>query len=686
MPAGKKKSSESATKKAGEAGNQAMATGKCVSCGKVASLRCSQCRVLWYCGPECQKKHWVAGHKRVCVELKNMGVSATAVNPHFEITLKNPVAKIHAAMEALSDGAQKVTCVDLSYQTIDRGLLTSFFSSLRRVTTLLVLLLPGLNLDDDLATALSVGLTPDYSMDSPNGPSVTYLDLKENCIGSEGALALAECLKINSQLTSLDLRYNDLGSVGGKALAEAVRVNATLNTLQLGSCGLTDDGMNAIGEALGENMHLRLLAMDHNAGTANSVDALAESLKKNKILTSLDVKDQPLGNAGALALARALKSSSACLKSLNLKNTGLSNDAAIALAAMTRTSRSLTELDVSLNNVEGAALEDVISAGESRSQLRVFAVYGPSPLRQSLPNPAPSPMSADMPTGGMEGFNSPTARSMNAISDGMNNLQPGGATGGSLVDIDSVDEESAASMILQVLENDVAATRDKAFEQLHLMLYRYNRSGEDRTLDTNVALHSTPPALAQLAARSEQLGVILKDGKGLRRYMAAELVVHLLESKHVACHQRAVSAGLLQILMDAALASPHNNCLHNALIKGCISILEGPSEMLRTTLLSDAGLIDKVVSVFESKSTASYMGHFTVLANELRGAAITHADVRAIILENKAWRRLVATELSTINLTNDRQLGGPTPYVSQQPDRGVPGLAGLLASLSGMRY
>ena len=108
--------------------------------------------------------------------------------------------------------------------------------------------------------------------------------------------------------------------------------------------------------------------------------------------------------------------------------------------------------------------------------------------------------------------------------------------------------------------------------------------------------------------------------------------------------------------------------------------------MLRTALLSDAGLIDKVVSVFESKSTASYMGHFTVLANELRGAAITHADVRAIILENKAWRRLVATELSTINLTNDRQLGGPTPYVSQQPDRGVPGLAGLLASLSGMRY
>ena len=34
-------------------------------CSKAGDLQCARCKVK-YCGKECQKKDWSAGHKRVC--------------------------------------------------------------------------------------------------------------------------------------------------------------------------------------------------------------------------------------------------------------------------------------------------------------------------------------------------------------------------------------------------------------------------------------------------------------------------------------------------------------------------------------------------------------------------------------------------------------------------------------------
>nr|CAH8869646.1 unnamed protein product [Trichobilharzia regenti] len=40
-------------------------TPRCPICGEVASKRCSRCRQEWYCGRECQVKHW-SRHKNAC--------------------------------------------------------------------------------------------------------------------------------------------------------------------------------------------------------------------------------------------------------------------------------------------------------------------------------------------------------------------------------------------------------------------------------------------------------------------------------------------------------------------------------------------------------------------------------------------------------------------------------------------
>uniref|UniRef100_UPI00398E7404 zinc finger MYND domain-containing protein 10 isoform X2 n=1 Tax=Pristiophorus japonicus TaxID=55135 RepID=UPI00398E7404 len=55
---------------------------KCGFCGGEAVKRCSRCRVEWYCGRDCQVKHW-SKHKKAC-EL--MAAAATNVNEEFEFS------------------------------------------------------------------------------------------------------------------------------------------------------------------------------------------------------------------------------------------------------------------------------------------------------------------------------------------------------------------------------------------------------------------------------------------------------------------------------------------------------------------------------------------------------------------------------------------------------------------------
>ncbi len=51
---------------------------------------------------------------------------------------------------------------------------------------------------------------------------MTTLVLGGNVIGDEGAIAIAEALKVTAVLTELDLEYNRMGDAGKKAVRDAV--------------------------------------------------------------------------------------------------------------------------------------------------------------------------------------------------------------------------------------------------------------------------------------------------------------------------------------------------------------------------------------------------------------------------------------------------------------------------------
>jgi hypothetical protein len=52
---------------------------------------------------------------------------------------------------------------------------------------------------------------------------LTILDLNLNNISPEGAIAIAEALKVNAVLTKLNLEYNSMGEAGEKAVRDALK-------------------------------------------------------------------------------------------------------------------------------------------------------------------------------------------------------------------------------------------------------------------------------------------------------------------------------------------------------------------------------------------------------------------------------------------------------------------------------
>ena len=64
---------------------------------------------------------------------------------------------------------------------------------------------------------------------------LTTLHLNHNQIGAEGAITIAEALKVNAVLTTLFLFSNEIGDEGAKAIAQALKVNAVLKNLRKAS-------------------------------------------------------------------------------------------------------------------------------------------------------------------------------------------------------------------------------------------------------------------------------------------------------------------------------------------------------------------------------------------------------------------------------------------------------------------
>ncbi|XP_076148344.1 NACHT, LRR and PYD domains-containing protein 12-like [Alosa pseudoharengus] len=257
-------------------------------------------------------------------------------------------------------------------------------------------------------------------LQSPN--SLTELDLNHNDLGDSGVqllskglsspncklqtLRLAECklsekscgimaavLQSPNSLTELDLNHNDLGDSGVQLLSKGLSSpNCKLQTLRLSKCGVSDEGYVCLALALMINpscVKELYVNNNHSGGSAQkllsatledphrkvetlqlaecklsekSCGIVAAVLRSPNSLTELDLSHNDLGDSGVQLLSKGLSSPNCKLQTLRLSKCGVSDEGYVYLAlALMINPSCVKELYVN-NNHSGGSAQKLLSA------------------------------------------------------------------------------------------------------------------------------------------------------------------------------------------------------------------------------------------------------------------------------------------------------------------------------------
>ncbi|KAL0245109.1 hypothetical protein GEMRC1_009189 [Eukaryota sp. GEM-RC1] len=136
---------------------------------------------------------------------------------------------------------------------------------------------------------------------------VSKVNIGGYSIGDEGAIAIAEALKVNSSVTNINLWNNSIGDEGAIAIAEALKVNSSVSTIYLWKNSIGDEGASALVDALKINSSVVRLNLGENSiGNVGAI-AIAEVIKVSTSVATIDLGYNSIGNDGAVSIAEALK-------------------------------------------------------------------------------------------------------------------------------------------------------------------------------------------------------------------------------------------------------------------------------------------------------------------------------------------------------------------------------------------
>ncbi|XP_038608617.1 LOW QUALITY PROTEIN: NACHT, LRR and PYD domains-containing protein 12-like [Tachyglossus aculeatus] len=212
---------------------------------------------------------------------------------------------------------------------------------------------------------------------------------------------LSSALRTNQNLAELVLDLNALGNQGVKLLCQGLgHANCKLQNLGLKKCRFSSAACQDISSALSANQNLVMMDLSNNAlgdvgvkllcaglrhpkcrlqslqlkkcyfGWAACED-LSSVLSTNPHLMELDLTGNALGDAGVQLLCVGMKQPSCRLKTLWLKICHLTRASCVELASVLSMDCSLTELDLSLNDLEDAGVRLLCEGlGQPKSKLQ----------------------------------------------------------------------------------------------------------------------------------------------------------------------------------------------------------------------------------------------------------------------------------------------------------------------------
>ncbi|KAF0978604.1 hypothetical protein FDP41_002424 [Naegleria fowleri] len=179
-------------------------------------------------------------------------------------------------------------------------------------------------------------------------PTLTYWDLSENRITSEGVEVLVDMLKVDKSLKTLRIECNEFGDKGAEDFAQLLEVNKTLKKLMLGENAIGDEGAKEIGKGLAMNRTLKTLFLNNNLIKDTGAKRIIRGLNDGTKLKHLDLSYNRIGDRAGVEIARMLTTNET-LRTLNLKQNELKTSGDQISDAM-RKNFTLINFDFSFND------------------------------------------------------------------------------------------------------------------------------------------------------------------------------------------------------------------------------------------------------------------------------------------------------------------------------------------------
>eukprot|EP00741_Cyanophora_paradoxa_P006887 tig00001049_g6662.t1 len=204
-------------------------------------------------------------------------------------------------------------------------------------------------------------------------------------------------------------------------------------------------------------------------------------------------------------------------------------------------------------------------------------------------------------------------------------------------------------------------------------------------LDSPPAVDPPPPAVSFVLARVDDIIQILRKPPptesmlttfgtltpplGSTRLRVVEFIVSLLATKYPAVYTSVVSAHVFPAVLDLFFEFKWNNFLHAQVERLIVAALESEDVALRMAVITDAKLVDRILSGAKENEDAcerprgsrlGYMGFVTRISSALVKLGQSDPAVQ-VILDAPEWKDYVENTLNPTLQAETRQLGGSVP-------------------------